>query len=58
MNCAFILSKHFWIVKLPRGMFFEKKEVDCKMKFAHNFFQGRAITMGCQDYDVVSSRMP
>ena len=20
------------------------------MKFAHNFFQGRAITMGCQDY--------
>ena len=22
MNCAFILSKHFLIVKLPRGMFF------------------------------------
>ena len=25
MNCAFILSKHFLIVKLPRGMFFEKQ---------------------------------
>ena len=24
MNCAFILSKHFLIVKLPPGMFFEK----------------------------------
>lgn len=26
MNCAFILSKHFLIVKLPRGMFFEKRQ--------------------------------
>ena len=25
MNCAFILSKHFLIVKLPQGMFFEKQ---------------------------------
>ena len=33
MNCAFILSKHFLIVKLPRGMFFEKKT-----KFLRKFF--------------------
>ena len=25
MSCAFILSKQFLIVKLPRGMFFEKQ---------------------------------
>lgn len=26
MNCAFILSKHFLIVKLPGGMFFENRQ--------------------------------
>ena len=26
MNCAFILSKHFLIVKLPRGMFLKNRQ--------------------------------